>query len=487
MASAVVFMFGMMLVNCSETQALQFGSEHSSISINNALPSESFQLAKATFLPNLKDSEIGFSDNELDGNYNNNKGVCSNKNSLFTSKNCMYPKALVAGSQCPFLPGYYTQCKCLSKFNKTSCDAPYVLGGDSCDGKYEKCVCPAKVELTCPNDTCTKTCEGNCIAKSCTPTANQIGCTNGTKACDDGCCGTNRKCCVPCTNKITSKPANSSYTYSSCTDGEGSKQIQTGWVCNPGYHEKNGGCEKDCQIDSCSAYPLTSCPSYGNCSKCTKTAQDCSTDGTRYKLDSCASGYKVSGNKCVKALSIGDILYSDKTTSSDIVSGKTPIGVVFDTQKKLAVAINHPSDIMVWAREKVDIPGLVNYSDETSALTDFNGYNNTRIIMAHGNTHGYDTPAADFCYNYSTLGTSQGDWYLPAYGELRLMYNNINILNTSLSKIGGTLFHPEKYEFYWSSTEYTAGNAYGIYTTKGEVSEGHKYLNKFSVCPIIKF
>ena len=264
------------------------------------IPYEAFNLARVTFLPEVKDSEFGFSGNELDGDYNHNNGGgdCSKKDNLYTPANCLYPYGVVSSSQCAFLPGYYTQCKCLTKFNKTSCDAPYILGGESCEGKYEKCVCPAKVELTCPNDTCTKTCDGNCIAKSCTPTANQTGCTNGTKDCDDGCCGTSRKCCVPCVNKITSKPENSSYTYSSCTDGEGSKQIQTGWSCNSGYHEKNGACEKDCQIDSCSAYPLTSCPENGTCSKCTKTAQDCSTDGTRYKLDSCASGFVVSGNSC---------------------------------------------------------------------------------------------------------------------------------------------------------------------------------------------
>ena len=265
------------------------------------IPYEAFNLARVTFLPEVKDSEFGFSGNELDGDYNHNNGGgdCSKKDNLYTPANCLYPYGVVSSSQCAFLPGYYTQCKCLTKFNKTSCNAPYILGGESCDGKYEKCVCPAKVELTCPNDTCTKTCDGNCIAKSCTPTANQTGCTNGTQACDDGCCGTNRKCCVPCTDKITSKPENSSYTYSSCTDGDGSKQIQTGWECNPGYHEKNGACEKDCIANTCSGYTLTGCPTNASCSSCSKQTTTCGGGDTMYKKTGCASGYKDCNGSCI--------------------------------------------------------------------------------------------------------------------------------------------------------------------------------------------
>ena len=255
----------------------------------------SFQLAKATFLPDY--AEGPFSGYKLDGDYNQ-KGNCDDEDTLYTKQNCTYPKAVVAASSCPFLPGYYTDCKCLPQFKLTSCKSPYILGGDSCEGKYEKCVCPATVSLVYANDKCTQYCEGKCIKKSCSPTANQTGCTNGTQSCDDGCGGTSRKCCIPCTNKITSKPENSSYTYSSCTDGNGTKQIQNGWKCNKGYHEKNGECEKDCISNNCSGYPLSSCPTNANCSKCTITATNCSTDGVRYKIDSCNSGYILSGNSC---------------------------------------------------------------------------------------------------------------------------------------------------------------------------------------------
>ena len=454
------------------------------------IPQESFQIAKATFLPYIKDSEIGFSGNELKGDYNFT-GDCSNKDSLFTSKNCIYPKALVLSSQCPFLPGYYTRCECLSKFSKTSCNSPYILGGESCEGKYEKCVCPAKVELTCPNDTCTKTCDGNCITKSCTPTANQTGCTNGTQACDDGCCGTNRKCCIPCTNKITSKPANSSYTYSSCTDGEGSKQIQTGWVCNPGYHEKNGDCEKDCPIDNCSAYTLASCPTNGNCSTCNKTAQDCSKDTqTKYRLDSCKSGYKISGNSCIKSgvsracQYVGDILYDDKTcagVNDTLDSSKTVIGVVFDVNRRLALAF-HENTVsrMSWAPAIEKKISNLYFSNFFEAENDFNGKKNTEIILSQ--TNAFDTPAK-YCHNYDPY--NRGTWYLPAAGELKLIYNNLSTLNNSLSKVNGELLSNGDY---LSSSMYTNYVAWTINFRNGSVIKYSTPMNDpKSYRPVLTF
>ncbi len=79
---------------------------------------------------------------------------------------------------------------------------------------------------------------------------------------------------------------------------DGSHDINSGWKCNTGYHEKNGECERDCIANNCSGYPLSSCPANANCSKCTITATNCSTDGTKYKIDSCNDGYTLSGNVC---------------------------------------------------------------------------------------------------------------------------------------------------------------------------------------------
>ena len=245
---------------------------------------DSFQLAKVTFLPELKDSETGWAGNSI-SNSANKGDQCAG-----------YPlSACPTGASCIKCPFNH------KKFRVTGCKSPYLQNGDTCS-------CPAAKPLACANDKCTQYCGSTCIAKSCSPTADQRNCTNGTQACDDGCCGTNRKCCIPCTNKITGKPANSSYTYSSCTDGSGSHSIQTGWKCNSGYHQSGSSCEKDCIVQNCSGYTLSTCPAHGICSTCTKTASNCSTNGTYKKLDSCESGYKISGNSCVKSCNVANCL-----------------------------------------------------------------------------------------------------------------------------------------------------------------------------------
>lgn len=225
--------------------------------------SDSFQIAKSTFLPDSYD-DLGLSGHE-NTKYNYNKG---DQCAAYPLSSCPAGGSCI---KCPFNR---------KKLKVTSCGTPYLLSGGTC-------VCPTAKPLTCTNDKCSKYCGSTCIEKSCSPTADQTNCSNGTQACDDGCCGTKRQCCVPCVNKITTKPANSSYTTSSCTDGSGSHQIQTGWTCNSGYHQTGSTCTKDCIVQNCSGYTLSTCPADKICSTCTKTASNCSTDGTYYQVTGC--------------------------------------------------------------------------------------------------------------------------------------------------------------------------------------------------------
>lgn len=224
----------------------------------------SFQIAKSTFLPD-RFEDLGLSDYDTLGN-DYNIGNCDD-----------YPlTSCPAGSLCQACPFN------ARRYRSYSCKAPYTFVNG-------KCTCPQGVALSNPNDKCTQYCGNTCIKKSCTPSTNQTDCTNGTQSCDNGCGQNTRKCCVACTNKITSKPANATYTYSDCYDGS-NKRIQTGWVCNSGFHQKGSACEKDCNNTPCSGFTLSSCPSGQTCEKCTKTATDCTTSGTYYKLIGCPTG-----------------------------------------------------------------------------------------------------------------------------------------------------------------------------------------------------
>ena len=236
---------------------------------------DSFKLAKSTFLPETYD-DLGLSGRH-NTKYDYNKNDCS-----------AYPlKSCPSGSKCD-------KCPVGAGYRLNSCTSPYILSGGTC-------TCPATVTLTFANDKCIKYCDKKCIEKVCAAKTDSAFCTNGTQSCDNGCGGT-FKCCIACTDTVTTKPANSSYTYSSCKDDDGTKNIQTGWACNSGYHKTSSNtCEKDCNVTNCAGYTLTSCPTNGTCSTCTKTAANCSTDGTMYRLDSCATGYSKSGDACVKA------------------------------------------------------------------------------------------------------------------------------------------------------------------------------------------
>lgn len=70
--------------------------------------------------------------------------------------------------------------------------------------------------------------------------------------------------------------------------------------CKSGYHESGGNCVKDCTANACSGYSLSSCPTGGNCTSCSKQTTTCTGGGTVYKLYSCKSGYTMSGNTCKK-------------------------------------------------------------------------------------------------------------------------------------------------------------------------------------------
>ena len=367
---------------------------------NASLPKNSFQLARSTFLPDKAD-DLGLSDfDSIDAD--------------FSDDNCAaYPySACPEGATCEACP------LDMSKYRIKSCQAPYLQSGDNC-------VCPPAVELSNPNDECTQYCGTTCISKKCTSSPSQSSCTVGVKNCDDGCGFMTRYCCMDCKDTITTKPENSSFTYSSCKDGTGTHDIKTGWTCNSGFHENQGVCEKNCISNNCSGYTLPSCPSHATCSKCTVTSGDCSSGDTKYKINSCDSGYKISGGSCVPAeASVGDILFSDMTTSPELVSGKTPIGIVFDPSRKIAMSLTH-SDIIRFVEEDDSTVGYISQlrDNDISGYKTYtppyeSGQSNTSILLDFGESKNLHFSAAKYCNNYTTPGTAAGSWFLPSHYEV---------------------------------------------------------------------
>lgn len=107
------------------------------------------------------------------------------------------------------------------------------------------------------------------------------------------------------------------------------------------------------------------------------------------------------------------------------------------------------------------------YSDGSisNALSDFNGKSNTTTLV----TLGAFCKASVACSRYYTEGTSVGDWYLPAMGELAYIMVRFQTIQNSLTKLGDRAIGLGDYNSFWSSTEYGSRDAYRLYTDGGRV------------------
>lgn len=173
----------------------------------------------------------------------------------------------------------------------------------------------------------------------------------------------------------------------------------------------------------------------------------------------------------------GDFLFADKTCSVVLLSGKNPIGIVFSSENRLAVALNERK--LVWS---------VDSSEIGSAAQGTSGKSNTAAILAYGEANSIEFPAAEYCNSYSTGGTKAGDWFLPSIEELKLLSNNFSEINNALKLLGKPTLPEGENEYYWSSSELNRDN---FYAKKLMLSSGYtKYDNKkgsLRVRPVLQY
>ena len=182
---------------------------------------------------------------------------------------------------------------------------------------------------------------------------------------------------------------------------------------------------------------------------------------------------------------IGDILYSDKKCYlGGMLAGKTPIGVVFDADRRTAIALESSASIISWSTQYIDVSGLTNIEDVAKAKQDFNGKANTAAIKAY-NSSLSNYPAAKYAYEYKTTGTNAGEWYLPALGELNTVYSNKDYMNYALSLVGKKDIPTDAY--HWSSSEYSYYHAWGFMFGTGIVNTDSKISSNNYVRPVLAF
>ena len=117
-----------------------------------------------------------------------------------------------------------------------------------------------------------------------------------------------------------------------------------------------------------------------------------------------------------------------------------------------------------WGGYGTDISELTNYSSSSSAQNDFNGQSNTSTILLNLSTS--TDIAAGYCRSQSLNGKTG---YLPAAGELYVMWENKSDINSALQKIGASTIDSAFNNLYtgshypWSSTEYSSYGAWYLH------------------------
>ena len=248
---------------------------------------------------------------------------------------------------------------------------------------------------------------------------------------------------------------------------------------------------------STSAIAALNCTASPDCASLgyTMSAADC-TDGVKVACPTDTSKVfckTVQPATCV----VGAILGGDQLCYKDkLPDGVKPVGIVFDTTNKLAVALTDinssssaGSSTMMWATGYYDIPTLGNCTDLTTCGVD--GRANTTAILNCGSSCG-TTPAATATNSYEPSGCSKDfckktKWFLPSMRDLITLYDAKSYVNASLSLTASSGATTLTESYYWSSTEFSSDYAWILNVHSGFRGSYGKSYNNIYVRPVVKY
>lgn len=234
----------------------------------------------------------------------------------------------------------------------------------------------------------------------------------------------------------------------------------------------------------------------------------CPGDSTDLTISVTRREIQVTNDIIPRTPRVGDVLCTDGYTmhpDSFLISGKTAMGVVYQVDlnsgygRAIALSNAHTSTLR-WASKPTATHSKTSASTTYDAIRDLNGSGNTEEILRTAKVAGGATtntatnaPAAHYCkfYNHNTykLGTDSLGWYLPAAGEMLLIYANRVQLYKTLNKLKEehdsrtALITPTGY--YWTSTGCNNSNAWYFHSS-GYLANGAK-TSAYNVRPVIKF
>lgn len=236
----------------------------------------------------------------------------------------------------------------------------------------------------------------------------------------------------------------------------------------------------------------------GSCGVMSLKSMDCDTPSTGGTFEQ-GMNWGVFGTD---VLTLSNLRYVPTGNTSDGIPTSDDTYGYLPSDKFDRSQCAHDADAFYYASPSIPSPYLTDGSrnpgyyqtsspsSSNNALADFDGIGNTEKIIAQRGTKDYnswgpvsnsgaDYPAASCCDMFYTEGTSQGDWYLPACGELGYIMPSFNKINNAMTQLyvlqdpslGVTL---GTNRVYWSSTEYSGSHARCIYTYNGSVQNNRR-------------
>ena len=227
-----------------------------------------------------------------------------------------------------------------------------------------------------------------------------------------------------------------------------------------------------------------------------------------YTLENCSdivAGdiYHGKFEKCRTTPMVGDYITNDKKftayTGELNDSNLTKVlGVVFDTENRLAVALtdikedgSEGREGMYWSSYFCDVPNLENCSDKSTALTTcgIDGRANTDAILAANGGNCGITYAANAVNAYQPENCTaefcqKGKWFLPSLRDLFAIYTLRDVIGSASLTAQKLSMGTDRY--YWSSTKDGTG-AWKIKMGSGYIA-GSNEINKVNyVRPVLAF
>lgn len=241
-------------------------------------------------------------------------------------------------------------------------------------------------------------------------------------------------------------------------------------------------------------------------------------------LNGVTASCEVTVTASTSAVKIGDYYYSDGTTSSDLLSGKTPVGIVFalidpvgsdpahlakdhpGCRNGLVVGLKNYTSSVEMSSSSVDMEDVYEWAS-VNGYPDF-GYPGEVILLAnaagyefrqyYNNTYGYALTKAYNAFakskgvqckvfadggaldqqNSVELPSSTSGWYFPTYSEMQLLAESYAAVNASLSRIStADALLQGANDRYWTNTYYGRGDMSFTYS----LSNGYFYKNMYGV------